>query len=354
MDSLTQVVLGAAVGEAVAGKKAGNKAVFWGAVAGTLPDLDAIAGAVLSMETVDKLLFHRGASHSIALAFVVSLLLGPLLQWFHRQDDVGWRGWTWLVFLGMVTHALLDCFTTWGTELFWPFWGYRVEIGSIFVIDPLYTLPFLVFLVLLMFRPKDSPKRRRLNMLGLGISSAYLAFTVVNKMVVGGVFERALQQQGIAYIHYTTAPLPFTNVLWRVNARTADGYYIGYYSHFDSRDISFVFYPRNEELLTPIRGIPKVEQLLSMTKHEYTAETFAGGYRINDLRFGQTMGWKDPGSEFTFCYDVQLVGRDSVVVVQAPNSVKINMVMLKEFGQRIGGRAFLTASIDTVHTGHSQ
>ena len=40
MDSLTQIVLGAAVGEAVLGKKIGNWAIFWGAIAGTVPDLD--------------------------------------------------------------------------------------------------------------------------------------------------------------------------------------------------------------------------------------------------------------------------------------------------------------------------
>lgn len=348
MDSLSQVVLGAAVGEAVAGKKSGNKAVFWGAVAGTLPDLDAIAGTALSMETVDKLLFHRGASHSVALAVVVSLLVGPLLDKLHQRDKVGWQRWAWLVFLCMVTHALLDCFTTWGTELFWPFWGYRVEIGSIFVIDPLYTVPFLVCLVWLMFYAKDNPKRQRLNTWGLAMSSAYLALTLVNKLIVGGIFEEALQRQGIVYTSYTTAPLPFNNVLWRVNARSADGYYIGYYSYFDKQDISFVFYPRNEALLKPLRGINKVEQLLDITKHEYTVERQGNTYRINDLRFGQTLGWKDPTSDFTFCYVVTPIGADSVVVVQAPMSAKVDAAVLREFGQRVLGQPFLSAPVDTV------
>ena len=40
MDSVTQITLGAAVGEAVLGRKIGGRAMLWGAIAGTLPDLD--------------------------------------------------------------------------------------------------------------------------------------------------------------------------------------------------------------------------------------------------------------------------------------------------------------------------
>lgn len=353
MDSVTQAVLGGAVGEAVLGKKVGNKAVAWGVVAGTLPDLDALVSSALSIETVDALLFHRGASHSIALALVVALALGPLLRRLHSRDPATWQEWALLVFLGMFTHALLDCFTTWGTELFWPFWDYRIEFGSIFVIDPLYTIPFLVFLILLMFKPRHSARRRRLGWLGLGISSAYLALTVVNKLIIGSTFEEALQRKNIPYTDYTTAPTPFNNILWRVNAETADGYYIGYYSHLDSdTDIPFVFHPRNAEALTPVRGIPKVEQLLKITKHEFTVISSAEGYRINDLRFGQTTGWKNPASSFTFTYIVTPAGADSVTVTQAPQqSSEVNARLLQEFGMRILGREFLTFSLDTVSVG---
>ena len=63
MDSLTQMVLGAAVAEATLGKKVGNKAALWGAVAGTIPDLDVIG--MFFLNTVDELHFHRGFTHSI-------------------------------------------------------------------------------------------------------------------------------------------------------------------------------------------------------------------------------------------------------------------------------------------------
>jgi len=40
MDSISQIALGAGVGELVLGKKIGNKAILFGAIAGTIPDLD--------------------------------------------------------------------------------------------------------------------------------------------------------------------------------------------------------------------------------------------------------------------------------------------------------------------------
>ena len=52
MDSLTQIVLGAAVGEVVLGKKVGNKAMLYGAIAGTIPDLDVLTRYFMDTVTV--------------------------------------------------------------------------------------------------------------------------------------------------------------------------------------------------------------------------------------------------------------------------------------------------------------
>ena len=76
MDSLTQIVLGAAVGEAVLGRKVGNKAILYGAIAGTIPDLDIFASYFT--DTVSALAIHRGFTHSI----LFSVLFAPVF--------VGW------------------------------------------------------------------------------------------------------------------------------------------------------------------------------------------------------------------------------------------------------------------------
>ena len=131
MDSLTQIVLGAAVGEAVLGKKVGNKAMLYGAIAGTIPDLDVIARYFV--DTVTATEWHRGFSHSILFSVLFAPLFGYLVWKLHRKAEATWRDWSLLFFLGLFTHPILDAFTTWGTQLFWPFTT-RLAFQSIFVI----------------------------------------------------------------------------------------------------------------------------------------------------------------------------------------------------------------------------
>src|SRR5690606_10728227 len=130
MDSLTQIVLGAAVGEAVLGRKAGNKAMFYGAIAGTIPDLDIIA--TLFTDTVTATELHRGFSHSM----VFSILMAPIFGWFisnmEKKSQIHWKEWSWLMFWGVFTHPILDSFTTGGTQLFWPL-EIRLAVKNIFV-----------------------------------------------------------------------------------------------------------------------------------------------------------------------------------------------------------------------------
>ena len=146
MDSLTQIVLGAAVGEAVLGKKVGNKAMLFGAIAGTIPDLDVLT-RFLSNDALTAIEWHRGFSHSIVFSMIFAPIFGWLVYKIVPKKEATWKEWSWLMFWGLFTHPILDSFTTWGTQLFWPF-ETRLAFQNIFVIDPLYTLPFLFFLIL--------------------------------------------------------------------------------------------------------------------------------------------------------------------------------------------------------------
>lgn len=96
MDSLTQIVLGAAVGEAVLGKKVGNKAILWGAVAGTIPDLDVLANFLTDTITATEL--HRGFSHSIFFSIVFAPILGWLVWLLYKKQQATWKEWSWLFF----------------------------------------------------------------------------------------------------------------------------------------------------------------------------------------------------------------------------------------------------------------
>ena len=137
MDSLTQIVLGAAVAEVTLGKKIGNKAMLWGAIAGTIPDLDVLAKQFTDIVTANEM--HRGFSHSILFSVLAAPIFGWLVSKIYRKSqEANWKQWSWLFFWSLITHPLLDAHTTWGTQLFWPL-ELKVSYQNIFVADPLYT-----------------------------------------------------------------------------------------------------------------------------------------------------------------------------------------------------------------------
>lgn len=63
MDSITHAAVGAAIGEAYLGKKAGYRAAVWGCVIATTPDLDIIVNPFV--DSVNELYSHRNITHSL-------------------------------------------------------------------------------------------------------------------------------------------------------------------------------------------------------------------------------------------------------------------------------------------------
>jgi len=312
LDSFTQIVLGAAVGEAVAGKKIGNKALLYGAIAGTIPDLDVFIGDLLSV--VGALQFHRGFTHSILFALIFAPILGYLMRFIHPRSQANYRDWFLLYFFGFVTHALLDCFTTWGTQLFWPF-DYRIAFKSIFVIDPLYTVPLFVCLLWLAFLPRTSKLRNKLNIIGLTVSSLYLCLTLVIKSNVNSVFEESFANNQMEVLRYDTRPAPLSTILWASNAEVSDGYHIGYYGLLDNdQNVNYFFFPKRHDLLKPYAMDSDVQDLIKITNNWYSINPYKQGVVFNDLRFGQRTGWVDENGDFVFSY--YIYKNESKVIIE--------------------------------------
>ena len=180
MDSLTQIVLGAAVAEVVGGKKLGNKAPLWGAIAGTIPDLDVFLR--FSYHPIDAALVHRGFSHSILFAVLCSPIFAFLVHRIYKQK-YAYKTWLWLFFFGIITHPMLDMFTNYGTQFLWPL-DYRITFNTVFVVDPLYTLPFGLCVLIVLFLKPTNKWRSRINLAGVYYSSAYLIWGVVVKLFI--------------------------------------------------------------------------------------------------------------------------------------------------------------------------
>ncbi|MCY2686132.1 metal-dependent hydrolase [Salinimicrobium sp. TH3] len=332
MDSLTQIVLGTAVGEAVLGRKVGNKAMLYGAIAGTIPDLDALAGNFT--DTITAIEVHRGFSHSIVFAVLASPVFGYLISRIERKSGLGWKDWSWLMFWGLFTHPILDSFTTWGTQLFWPL-DIRLAFKSIFVIDPLYTLPFLTFLILAMRRKKEDPKRAKFNRLGLIVSTGYLMLTLVLKFTAHQQFKESLEQQGMFYSRLDTRPTPLNTILWAANAEAENDFLIGYYSFFDEEMIRFEAVPKNWHYLGSLKKDKNVQRLIEISKGWYTISEKDGFLYFNDLRFGK-LNPSDEDSNFAFSY--KLIPEEGTIrAEEEPKSPDDGKQILLDLWERIKG-----------------
>ncbi|MDC3134294.1 metal-dependent hydrolase [Bacteroidota bacterium] len=335
MDSLTQIVLGASVGELVLGKKIGNKAILWGAIAGTLPDLDVILRYFT--DEISATQMHRGFSHSIVFAVLIAPILGWIAKKIHfNLIDVSFKDWTKLFFWTTVTHPLLDAHTTWGTQFFWPF-NYRLAYQNIFVVDPLYTLPFLTFLIIAMTLKKENPKRSKFNKIGLSVSTSYLLLTLIFKWISFQEFKEGLQNQEIDYVEMDTKPSPLNAILWSSLIETDNGYRTAYYSLFDKKKISYSKeFLKNHHLLKPYLEQKIVQQLINISAGWYRIEKENGKLLFWDLRFGQ-MGMDVDTASFLWYYELNIDKDGNISAIKRQPQIKNMSGMFSSLFHRVKG-----------------
>ncbi len=405
MDSLTQMVLGAACAEAVAGKKLGNRALVWGGFAGTIPDLDVMAN--LFMNELDSLTFHRGPMHSMLFTTLFPFLLAALVRWLYNKNfylNKSWRWftfvfslllmvfigvaacaitylaagywvilagifiifliyaigrkafyghlrnvspiaennyWTWaiLFFVSMATHPILDSFTTYGTQLFWPFSDVRVSCSNISILDPLYTIPLLICVVACGFYDRMDRHRSIANILGLSISSVYLLFTLVNKHRVGEIFEKSFLNEGIQYSDCITTPTILNNLLWYGVARGDSVYYAGYFSLWDKepalRYIEEI--PFNNSIIDAYRGGDNFSKLRWFSDSFYNVYASDSDTLVYvDLRYGtMTLSLNNP-DDFIFKFYLLGQGND-VVLLPFQGRPKQSRDQVRRFWRRVRG-----------------
>ena len=283
MDSVTQLALGAAVGEAVMGRQVGRRAAFWGALCGTVPDLDVL---VPMGNAVADFTYHRSFSHSLVILAALTPPMVWLILRIHPQTHpLKWR-WATLVYAAFATHVALDSLTVYGTQIFWPLTNYPVSIGSVFIIDPGYTLPLLLGVVIALAWRRGSVGQRA-NLLGLTLSTTYLLWGLGVQWHVERLAARSLALQGLQYQRLMAQPTPFNSLLWRVVAFTDNHYHVGYYSLFDqSKQVATRTIAIAPELLTGLEGHWPVQRLAWFTHGFYAVDRVGQSIVISDVRMG--------------------------------------------------------------------
>lgn len=287
MDSVTQFALGGVVAAAMLGPRIGARAaILAGGALGTVPDLDTF---LPSADAVASFTSHRGASHSLIIhALAAPVFAEGLMRLFKPLRPLRLR--TWLaVYLVFATHALIDAMTVYGTKLFWPLYTEPVGVGSIFIIDPLYTLPLLVVVVWALFKKGWTDRLARWTRGALVVSSAYMLLSVPLQQSVKARALDVLAATGVEPERVLAVPTPFNTLFWKVTAIDGDRYLNMYLPVFGGgEDVTVYGHPRRADLLSCLEDNQAHRDLASFSGGFFTLNIENGVIVQSDLRMGLT------------------------------------------------------------------
>ena len=313
MDSLTQIALGSAIGVAVMGRRTAVwKAALWGAIGGTLPDLDVV---IEHGNPVLNMVRHRAESHSLFYLTLLSPLLAWLAARWHGRADGhppataggalalqttgAWgpyfRRWWLALWLVLITHPLLDTMTVYGTQLLMPFSDFPFAVGSVFIIDPSYTVLLLIGVGAALWL--RNPRGLRWNAVALALSTLYLGWSMVAQHRVATIARASWPEQAGDRGALLVTPAPFNTVLWRLVVTTPDQYFEGYHSLLDPEaTVRWTAHPRGAALIQQHGQTDAVTRIAAFSQGFYKMERSAQGHvLLTDLRMGQ-----EPHYSFTF------------------------------------------------------
>lgn len=297
MDPLSHIALGAAISVAVMGRRTRVwKAALLGAAAGALPDLDVF---INHGDPIRNMVLHRAESHSL---FWLTLFSVPFSAAAARAvgEWALFRRWFLALWLALLSHPLLDAMTVYGTQLGRPFTNTPYGVGSVFIIDPLFTVPLLVGGVWVL-ATRGGARGLKANTVGLLLSTAYLAWSVAAQLIVTRVAQNSLAASGFSAEHVLVTPTALNTLLWRIVAVNGDSYREGYYSLLDplvshaTPGITFDTHARGTALAEAASGVEGVQHLRAFTHGFYALRQDGNQLLISDLRMGQ-----DPDYTFTF------------------------------------------------------
>ncbi|GGB41401.1 hydrolase [Roseibium aquae] len=290
MDSLTQFVLGAAVSTACLGSKIGpRRAALIGGALGTLPDLDVL---IPFADPVDTFVYHRGWTHSLFVHAIAAPLIGEaMVRGFKALREHRWLTYG-AVYLILATHAMIDAITVYGTRIFWPFYPDPVGVGSVFIIDPLYTLPLLGVVIWALFKRQWTRPLKRGVAAALILSTAYMGLSMVLQQRMEVRAAKVFSEAGIEPDRVFAIAAPFNTVLWKVIGLEDDRYHNVYLSFLDGEDAPTIYsHPRHPELTACLDDSPARDKLVWFSRGFYRADLVEGKVVLSDLRMGLTPGY---------------------------------------------------------------
>ena len=219
MDPLTQGTIGAVLPQTFGKKNLGLIAML-GFLSGMAPDLD-----IFIHSASDPLLFleyHRQFTHSIIFIPFGGLVCASFLYLLFKKISTFNFKETWLYStLGYGTHGLIDACTSYGTLLFWPFSDVRVAWNHISIIDPLFTLPILLFVIIAIVKKNNIYAK-----IGVVWATSYLLLGMYLHTIALNIGKGIAEERGQDIIRIQAKPSFGNLILWKIIYETNNHFHV--------------------------------------------------------------------------------------------------------------------------------
>ncbi|MCI0756959.1 metal-dependent hydrolase [Teichococcus vastitatis] len=294
MDSVTQALFGATVAAAGFHRTLGRRAVAAGAVLGTVPDLDVAVGWVA--DGFANWRHHRGITHSILFGPVVGPFIGRAIAgWEARRrgsaDPVRMRAWMWLCVLVLLTHPVIDVFTSYGTQLLAPLSDHRFALNAMPIIDPIYSAVLLLAVLVAGFSRRSDRAVPAAALALLFITGWTLHAWAQGERTVQ-LARAQLAGSGITATSIEAYPLLFQPWYRRIVAEAPDGLRIGRHSLLAPGPIPWTHVPQEPDpRFSTVAALPEARLLRWFARGHlaWSVNPAPGGgsvVEVSDTRYG--------------------------------------------------------------------
>lgn len=303
MDSVSHIVIGAAIGETLLGKKIGRWGMLLGAIAKSVPDFDLFYTGLSDPRAY--MCEHRAHTHSLFIEALYAIPIAWLLvKLFKNKVSFG----RMLVFMlaCLWGHSLLDWCTNFGTQLLLPFSNENYTLNTLAIVDLLFTLPMLTVILIALFHRKNTARRNKLAQAALIYCFVYLGFTFFNKVRAEQIVQESIVENKLPVTAHMTNPTMLNNVLWYSVGSNDSTVFIGEFSLLHSQNpITWHSYPRNLHLMEQCKSKKDVA-ILQWFSDPYTiAEANGDTLNVYAVKFGRT-NMQESELEKTFIFHYKL------------------------------------------------
>lgn len=340
MDSVSHMVIGAAIGEMLLGKKIGRWGMLLGAIAKSVPDFDLFYTGLSDPRAY--MCEHRAHTHSLFIEALYAIPIAWLLVKLFKEK-VSFKRMLVFMLACLWGHSLLDWCTNFGTQLLLPFTNENYSLNSLAIIDLLFTIPMLLMILIAVFYRKNEARRNKLAQATLMYCCVYLGLTFVNKAQAEYIVQDSIEKNNIPVTAHMTNPTMLNNVLWYAVGSNDSTLFIGEFSLLHRQNpITWHSYPRHQYLLQQGKSKKDIE-ILKWFGDPYTiAQTNGDTLNMYAVKFGRTnMQESELKKTFVFHYKLYQKNGKEMMGMEQANEKNMNMKEgFVDLWERICGRRY--------------